>query len=251
MVSTIQARLAAIANENDVRVLFAVESGSRAWGFESPDSDWDVRFIYVRPLGSYLTIHPFRDVIEVMDDPLDFAGWDLPKALRLFQKSNPALMEWLDSPLVYSQDDSFVGELKALAPSVVSLDAGIHHYLSMARTNYERNFQGEQVSLKKYFYVLRPILAGLFIEQERRWPPTLFGALTNEVPLDGAVRDSIEDLLAKKRLASEVGFGPRVPALDDFIERMLVRLGEIRFEKPKEDSTPALDALFRRFVRAT
>ncbi|MBS4161445.1 nucleotidyltransferase domain-containing protein, partial [Klebsiella pneumoniae] len=98
----INEELANIENMNHVKILFAVESGSRAWGFPSQDSDYDVRFIYVHQKDWYLSIDEKRDVIErPIHESLDISGWELTKALRLFRKSNPPLLEWLSSEMVY------------------------------------------------------------------------------------------------------------------------------------------------------
>jgi uncharacterized protein len=108
--------LAQVETERNVRVLFACESGSRAWGFASRDSDYDVRFLYVHRRDWYLSVEDRRDVIErPIADDLDVSGWELRKALRLLRKSNPPLFEWLKSPVVYRRDPAFAGELGALA----------------------------------------------------------------------------------------------------------------------------------------
>ncbi len=176
MIDQIRLELKRVEDSEDVRVLFAAESGSRAWGFESPDSDWDVRFIYVRRKNWYLSIEPGRDVIErMLPHDIDLAGWDLPKALGLLcVKSNPALLEWLRSPIIYSQDDSFVARLRQFEKDFVRPEAGLYHYRSMALGNYRNYFGQPEVPLKKYLYCLRPILACRFIERTGEWPPMRF-----------------------------------------------------------------------------
>jgi len=118
--------LADIEQEQDVRILYACESGSRAWGFESKDSDYDVRFIYVKPLDWHLTVEPQRDVIEAMlPHDVDLAGWELKKALHLFHKGNTSLIEWLHSPIVYFDDAQFAQELRAILKQEFSAKADI------------------------------------------------------------------------------------------------------------------------------
>lgn len=248
MIDAIQRRLKTIESDHSVRVLFAVESGSRAWGFASKDSDWDVRFVYVRRLDDYLNIHPGRDVIEINEHPLDFAGWDLPKALRLFQKSNPSFMEWLDSPITYCRNESFFQEIQRLTPLVVSLHAGAHHYASMAHTNYSAYFRGPEVSLKKYLYVIRPILAARFIQANHAWPPTLFQSLLEAVSLPKGAEQELADLLEKKRHALEAGLGPRLPELDAYIEEFFAAFEPPALSEQYPDQTDALNKLFRKFV---
>ena len=152
----VRRQLADIEQRYQVRVLYACESGSRGWGFASPDSDYDVRFLYVHQPEWYLRVEAQRDVIELpIDDELDVCGWEWRKALGLLKAANPTLIEWLDSPVVYQQDASTVAALKALVPQWFSPLRARWHYYSMARKNFRGYLQGEQVRLKKYFYVLR------------------------------------------------------------------------------------------------
>ncbi len=155
-----------IETDFDVKVLYACESGSRAWGFPSKDSDFDVRFIYIHRPEWYLSIDQKRDVIELpINDLLDISGWELTKALRLFRKSNPPLMEWLGSGIEYYRAYSLFDRMTQLKEEAYLPKASIHHYLSMAKGNYREFLLGEQVKIKKYFYVLRPILATIWIER--------------------------------------------------------------------------------------
>jgi uncharacterized protein len=158
----VKRRLSAVAISDEVVILLAVESGSRAWGFESTDSDYDVRFIYVHRPEFYLSIdlEMQRDVIErPISDEIDLSGWDIRKALSLFQKSNPPLLEWLQSSLVYLESFSFAGRLRGLLSTYYSPRNCFHHYFHMAKGNIREYLRGEVVWRKKYFYVLRPLLA--------------------------------------------------------------------------------------------
>ena len=156
----IQARLQHIEREENVCIFYACESGSRAWGFPSEDSDYDVRFMYVHHKDWYLSIDERRDVIErPINDMIDLSGWDIRKALRLFGKSNPPLLEWFNSPIIYQQRLNIVNKLKALMPEYYSPKSCLYHYLHMAEGNFREYLKGQMVLVKKYFYVLRPILA--------------------------------------------------------------------------------------------
>ena len=249
MIEQIQKALEEISRKEDVRVLLAVESGSRAWGFESADSDWDVRFVYVRPVAAYVSIHPRRDVIErALPGDLDVAGWDLPKALRLFAKSNPALLEWVRSPIVYCQDEAFVEALRALEPLYTSVRSGLYHYRSMAFTNYREFLQGEEVKLKKYLYVLRPILACLYLERTGSWPPVRFSDLVESDCGDAGIRAAIDELVERKRAGGELGVGPRISILNEFIEAELARLNGLSLTARSSGDVGPLDALFREQV---
>ncbi|HEY4371120.1 MAG TPA: nucleotidyltransferase domain-containing protein [Burkholderiales bacterium] len=213
---------------HNVRVLLAVESGSRAWGFASPNSDWDVRFIYAPRLPWYLRVNATRDVIELplhkyASDDLDINGWELRKTLGLMQKCNPTLLEWLQSPLVYRQNDDAVAGLRALAREFFSPAACWHHYFSMAKGNNREYLQGKTVRLKKYLYVLRPLLCCQWIEQYNAPAPMLFRTLVDTLVKDAELRLAIDALLEQKRGAAELAEGPRVPALGWFIENELQR----------------------------
>ncbi len=141
-----------IESDYQVKILFSCESGSRAWGFPSSDSDYDVRFIYLHPPDWYLSIdlESQKDVIELpIDDKLDVVGWDLRKALKLFRTSNPPLLEWLDSPIKYSEKYSTAEQMRQLAPTCYSPGACMYHYLHMAQGNNREYLKGEKVWVKK------------------------------------------------------------------------------------------------------
>ena len=164
MRANVKENLGALERQHQVKVLFACESGSRGWGFASPDSDYDVRFIYVHRLPWYLTVAPGRDVIELpISGELDVNGWDLRKALALLRESNPTLLEWLGSPIVYREDAGAMTRFRMLAQDVFSNAKGWHHYASMAKKNFREHLQAEEVRYKKYLYVLRPLLAARWI----------------------------------------------------------------------------------------
>lgn len=241
-------RLRAIEAPGDVRILYAVESGSRAWGFPSRDSDYDVRFVYVRTPDWYLSIdlESRRDVIEQpIEDDIDLAGWDIRKAFRLFAKSNPPLLEWLSSPIVYAADTPFVDALRAQVPAYYSPVASMHHYLHMARGNQREYLRGDTVRVKKYFYVLRPLLAIRWIEQERGPVPMRFTDLFATVD-DEALLGAIERLRERKVSGEELDRGPAIPEIGAFVESELGRLDTVLVPKlPPKPSLDALDRLFR------
>lgn len=230
----IQQRLSAIEEKHDVHILLAVESGSRAWGFASPDSDWDVRFLYVHRLPWYLSVHAGRDVIEtgIEQHPLgelDINGWELRKSLQLLHKNNPALLEWLQSPIVYRKDEAAFARYVQLAQEFFKPQASFHHYVSMAHTNHREYLQKEMVKLKKYLYVLRPIFACLWMEKFNTVPPIEFPRLLDQLLPSGELRCAIDELLRKKRLAGEGEVAPPIPAISQFIEVELTRLKQVHF----------------------
>jgi predicted nucleotidyltransferase len=244
----ILSRLGEIEKEEKVTIFYACESGSRAWGFPSKDSDYDVRFLYLRSRDWYLSIdvEEKRDVIErPISHMLDISGWDLRKALKLLHKSNPPLLEWLNSPIIYQQKLTVVERIRELVPEYYSPVACLHHYRHMAEGNYREYLKGEIVWVKKYFYVLRPLLAINWIERESTVVPMEFGALVERCVRSPELKDAIEKLLERKRKGHELDRGPRIRAISDFVERELERLANNVIEsKPKPD-TEKLDRLFR------
>ncbi|HEY8937428.1 MAG TPA: nucleotidyltransferase domain-containing protein [Cyclobacteriaceae bacterium] len=213
-------KLKSIERQFDVRILYACESGSRAWGFASPDSDYDVRFIYVHRTDYYLSIDDQRDVIELpINDVLDINGWELRKALRLFRKSNAPLYEWLQSPIVYALDSTFVEEMKTLMSSNFSSRAGMHHYLSMSKTVFKSELSGEMVKLKKYFYALRPILAAKWIADLESVPPMDFKSLSMLMP--ERVNILVDELLFIKAKVDESFLIKKNLELNGFIEECM------------------------------
>jgi len=251
IIENIQSRLKEIEMNHRVRVVYACESGSRAWGFPSADSDYDVRFIYLHPESWYLSVKDKPDVIEYpVDGLLDISGWDLRKALQLFRKSNPPLLEWLDSPIVYSEPYPIAAQMRELAKIYYSPTACIYHYLHMAEGNHRQYLKGELVWIKKYFYVLRPILAIQWIEQGYGVAPTAFGLLLDRVLQPGELKDEIRKLMDLKREGVELNYGPRIQVISEFIESELNRLENKKADyKSAAASYEQLDKIFQDGLR--
>ena len=160
MIEEIKKELKNLEDDKKIKVLYAVESGSRAWGFASKDSDWDVRFIYIHHYDWYLSVEEKKDNIEIiLPNDIDLGGWELRKALLLFRKSNPPLLEWLKSPIKYNENYSIANELRKATEIYFNPKSCLYHYFHMAQGNYDAYFKENIVRLKKYFYVLRPIFA--------------------------------------------------------------------------------------------
>ena len=221
--------LCKIANEKDIDILYAVESGSRAWGFASPDSDYDIRFVYHYPSREYLRLDQPQDTIERMEGDLDLAGWDIFKALRLLRKSNPPLMEWLFSPVVYTELVPHIEQLREIARRNYSSSAVFYHYSRMAHRNYRQYIANKiiegatEVPTKKYLYVIRPIVALLYLEQHHALPPTHFLETLRDVEIDHSTRSAILELVNKKIAGHELGMDKPIPVLNTFAEKHLDR----------------------------
>lgn len=225
-------KLNEIERRENIKVLHCVESGSRAWGFASPDSDYDVRFVYMRPKDFYLRLDPTRDVIEwQLDETLDINGWDVKKTLQLLYKSNPTVFEWDSSPIVYKTTEEWA-RISVAAKDYFSVKQGLYHYLNTAKGNYKEYLKGETVKYKKYFYVLRPLLACKWILAEGTLPPMLFKKLADKY-LDEEFKPDVLKLLDLKMNAPEIFEGKRFDKVNDYIDK------NISFVEEKIEGFPA------------
>jgi uncharacterized protein len=244
----IELKLQEIQNSNDVTILYACESGSRAWGFASPDSDYDVRFIYVHPINFYLSVEEQRDVIELpINELLDINGWELRKALRLFRKSNAPIYEWLQSPIVYRKKDQFLINLREQMNHYFSPRAMMHHYISMTKNVLDNDLSGEQVKLKKYFYALRPVLACLWIAKYNETPPMEFGTLREMLNPD--FNYMVDDLLAQKIKADEKFTIQPIPQLIGWIKTQVDFCEKQVPNRETKPDTTSLNELFRSYTQ--
>ncbi len=238
-------KLTKIEQSEDVRIIFAVESGSRAWGFASPDSDYDVRFVYVRPRDYYLRLEDTRDVIEwQLDETLDINGWDVQKLLRLLHKSNPTVFEWAASPIVYKRTPEW-DAVSEVIPYYFKPKAGMYHYLSTAKRTYHDFLCGDRVKLKKYFYALRPILACRYISEHSSPPPMLFSELCDAC-LPRELTEAVNSMIGIKKTSPEVGLGEPIAVINDYITRSIDELDRHIASLPRDEyrGWEALDRIF-------
>lgn len=247
----IQSRLASVASEDGVRLLMAVESGSRAWGFPSPDSDYDVRFLYVRPRRDYLGLKPMRDVIErPIVDEIDLSGWDIRKALGLLLKHNAALSEWIESPIRYMADDPVIAGLTDLVSRHFNPRGYARHYASLGKGTVQR-WLGEdgQIAVKRYFYALRPALSvrALRLDPSRR-PPMNIVPLMRAAELEPVLVEQIEDLIARKAQTNEAGNTIRLPDIERLVMTELERVSEVPEHLDHENFSAEANALFLELV---
>lgn len=245
--AAVRQKLSEIERQENVRILYACESGSRAWGFPSADSDYDVRFIYIHPQDWYLSIDDQRDVIErPLVENIDLSGWEIRKAFRLFRKSNPPLLEWLRSPIVYGQKGNLADRLRELMSIYYSPRNCFHHYLHMAEGNFREYLRGETVRVKKYFYVLRPVLGCRWIEAGLGPVPMEFATLVEKTGLSEIVREEIFSLMKRKQSGQELDLEPKIPAISDFIENELERLQkQVALQPSPPNESEKLNELFR------
>ena len=254
MRATVEQKLHELERSENVRILFAIESGSRAWGFPSPDSDYDARFVYARPVDWYLSISPGRDVIELpIEGDLDINGWDIKKALGLLIKPNPVLLEWLSSPTRYMWDDAACQSLIAFSKKITHGQACLNHYLHLGQRQWDVYVKDKShVSLKKYFYIVRPAMA-------LRWlrlipnvaPPMNFQELSKGCALDSVLTDKLHDLLVAKSKSKELGEAERIPEVDAFIESEFKWAREVAptLNSEKTNLSDQADKLFREIIK--
>jgi len=242
-------RLDRLEADRDVTVLYACESGSRAWGFASADSDFDVRVVYVHPRDWYLSVDLERRD-DTVDPPtegeIDLHGWDLRKALGLFRGANPTLREWLRSPIVYREESAVMDRWRALVPDYYPPGAVARAYRGLARSVAEQNLADDPIAHKAYLYVLRALLAVRWVEQDRGPVPLEFERLLDETVDDATVQDAVAALLAQKRDGRELDEGPRRPVIHDFVETELERQRALEFPSPASRvGVEPLNAVFR------
>lgn len=240
MLTTIEQELKLIESRHGVKIIYACESGSRAWGFASNDSDYDIRFIYVRPIKDYFQVVREHDTyinrnnderlknLEKTDD-LDFVGHDIQKALYLISKGNPDVISWLFSPIVYYSFETLEKKIKEQAFYFFKSKAGIYHYNHMARRNFNQYIDTEEPSMKKYLYVVRPVLACMWILDRSSPPPVDFSELYMNMKglLSKEVIKEIDHLLKEKKKGLEKSTIKKLPALDKFLGEQIKIFDEI------------------------
>jgi uncharacterized protein len=241
-----------IEKEKDIEILLACETGSRAWGFPSPNSDYDIRFIYRHPKDWYLSLNEKKDTIERMleNNNIDLSGWDLRKTLNLLNKSNPPLLEKIQSPIIYIANNDFIIEINKLAQTSYSKIATMHHYLSMAKKMYEEIRDKDKVKLKKLFYALRTSVACLWIIERDEPPPIVFQSMLEKLDIDGVVKQKIYDLIELKYLKNEDYFHIQEREINNFIEKCIFEADKIsNFLSGSKSNTEVLNIFFIKYLQ--
>jgi len=239
-VREIRSRLDAVRTDGP-RILFAIESGSRAWGFPSPDSDYDCRFVYVRPMRQHLVLQQARDVIEfpIIGD-IDAGGWDLRKALLLALDGNAVVVEWANSPLVYEEVEGFRPRLRDLLDTIVDPARVAQHYLGLARTQLHRMGNlDEDINIKKLFYLIRPTVALEWMEQRQfgALPPMNLQECLAQADVPSEVAATIRQMIADKAFTREMGLGKAPRGIASYL---LERFGYFNSAMPASQKTTAI-----------
>jgi hypothetical protein len=216
MKTVIKNKLLEIEKSNQIKILYANESGSRAWGFPSPDSDYDVRFIYAKPMESYLSIKKEDDFLSFpINDELDVYGWDIKKVLQLVYKSNTTPFEWLQSPIVYMEQDGFKETLFELCQNYFNAKGNIHHYIGIAKNAFDSVNDNNEIKIKKLFYVLRSLLSAKWCVEKKSIAPMTIQELMAVLPVE--FQSLVNDLIVIKSTANEATLIKIDLALKDFI----------------------------------
>ncbi|MFN3389234.1 MAG: DNA polymerase beta superfamily protein [Allosphingosinicella sp.] len=250
--AAIDGMLGRIAAEERVGIGLAIESGSRAWGFPSPDSDYDCRFLFVRGAEDYLSPWQKRDVIETpLEGELDVNGWELGKALKLLLKGNAVVVEWLMSPIVYDGDAWFREAMTAFARAHGDRAGMARHYLHLGERQRRSYFaDGKPIRLKKLFYALRPAAAlrWLRLHPEAPVAPMHFPTLLEESEPPREIAALVRELIARKAETRELGEGPLPKAIKGFVDAEFARAAEtlpVRSAATTREARAAAEALFR------
>ena len=243
----IPAHLREIEREHNVTILLAVESGSRAWGFHSNDSDWDVRMIYVHKPEWYFRVKEQRDVIEYMyDDDVDLSGWELRKALGLLSKGNTTIFEWLHSPKIYYMDKEFASRIAQIETDFFHPVKSMYHYNRIYNKHNERYLQQESFNAKRFLYYLRGVLACRWIEKNKSLPPVRFQELVDEMIPEDAIKDKIEEIIEMKKEGLEANMLSVDSQLVDYAHKLADYYDDlVEHYRPEQTiaSTDALDSI--------
>lgn len=247
-------KLKALEEAHHIYIIIAIESGSRAWGFSSLDSDYDVRFIYTRHCHDYLSIMQPRDVLEtdilydsVLGVPIDLNGWDIRKALQLALKSNPVLIEWLQSPIVYFANNALVTDLMKFVQKTADLEYIKLHYYKLMNNIWQKIKQNDaEVTIKQYCYALRPALSIKWITTFNTLPPMDVSALYKGLANYITFGTELSELITLKVTAKEHDVIPRTSTIDDFIISMVQQPLDIVQKPINEKYRIEADQLFRK-----
>ncbi len=251
MLEQIKEHLDLLEKERNIKILMAIESGSRAWGFPSPDSDYDVRIIYMHPMDWYLSIGNNKDHLEYFHGELmDIGGWDIRKALGLLRKSNATPFEWNQSPIVYRDNPEFQKAFHELAGQFFQPRHTLNHYIGIALNSYKA-LDGNHIKLKKLFYVIRPLLAAKWIAKKQTIPPM---DIFNLMPMieDDAIEQKIRELITIKSTSNEDFMYDMDADIKSYVNHLLDDIRNVDIENPVQHlSVEPLDEFFRALLRTS
>lgn len=247
MHSKIQSIISQLEQYKGIHVLYACESGSRAWGIPSSDSDNDVRFIYTHPADWYLSLSKRRDTISITRDGIDLVGWDLRKTFQLMKKSNAAALEWMNAPIIYHKSPGFLRQFREIGQSCCSPNALNFHYMSIAKKFYDACANEEFVKIKTWFYALRAVLNCRWVITHQQVPPMMLQDTLSLVNAD--LEKEILSLIAAKSAKEESFLIKKSASLTNFIEAS-IQLSETYKNKLPHNKVNmhAMDTFFKKMI---
>jgi len=247
----IQSELLRIAEDNNIRILYACESGSRAWGFASPESDYDIRFIFLHPTSWYLSVLPQDDGMDLfIDKDLDINGWDIRKVLRLMMKSNITAFEWLQSPIIYQTDEDFKAALWSLSKHFFQARSSMLQYLALAGNSFRRVNESNEIDIEKYFYALRPLLAAMWISEKSLAAPMTFSELLPTLKAHPKIEEIVYELWEQTQKSKGDEKIKPIFELNDFIQKQILHYEGIALQMEESAvRTDMLDAFFRMVIQ--
>lgn len=249
MISRIEQELSEIEIKYSVKIIYACESGSRAWGFASENSDYDVRFIYAHTKDWYLTIDEKRDVIEIpIDGDLDINGWDIRKSLMLLRKSNSPLLEWISSPIKYKNVEPIMNSFVELSEDAFLPESSCHHYLSMAKNIISNFDDGETIKMKAYLYAVRTILCCKWIVNRLNQPPMRIQELIDEYLPSGYLNELVKNLIDEKSRGTESSKIKRCLDFEDYLKDQLNTLESKIPKNPIKLPIERFDSVFQEIL---
>lgn len=251
MIEKIKDYLGKIEEEKNIKILWACETGSRAWGFPSTDSDYDIRLIYVHKSNWYLNLVEQKDSIDVMfeNNDIDISGWELRKSLNLLRKSNAPLLERIQSPIIYECDKEFIAELLSVSQPFYSKISTMHHYLSMAKKFVEELENSSEYKLKRFFYTLRSAMICKWIIEKEEIPPIEFEKIYNELTIDESLRNRIIELIKFKKTIGESYLHKGEKALVEFIKSCVNEAEKVKDTLPvSKGDIENLNYLLRKYI---
>lgn len=231
--------------------LHAIESGSRAWGFASLDSDFDVRLIYAHEPNWYLQLYNDKDTFEFIDPnlfdvPFDIGGWDIKKALTHIHKSNAVIFEWLNSPIVYHSNDDFIQSIRSIQNDFFNPQAVYHHYQGMAKKSWADLDLDKPVKLKKWCYLLRSLLASLWIKEHKSIPPVSMNEMFGLLNADDV--HELNHLINIKQQHDETYLCHLPKSMQQLTHTLCKNTEQLTFNKKSKGDVDVLNALFRKMV---
>lgn len=251
MTEKIRNYLKTIAESKNIEILWACETGSRAWGFASTDSDFDIRLIYVHKKDWYLSLSEKKDTIEMMleNNDIDISGWDLKKSLSLLRKSNAPILERIQSPIIYKSDPEFIKDILEVARTFYSRIATIHHYLSMSKKFVAELEAEKEYKLKKFFYALRSAFVCKWIVEKDEMPPIEFHKIYPNLGVDSTLISRIQELIQLKSTIKESYYHSGEEPLLNLIKNFNEEAEKKKEALPSSKGDSAqLDQIFRKYI---